>query len=99
MTTHVVAERFTAVEAANFIEFAIASAPEPALATPFTLRTEWESFENPDLYWVRTTPEFRDHWAHFRAPKLPRISSLLMRLLESDRGWPLLCFVRRTLRV
>lgn len=99
MTTHVVAERFTAIEAADFIDLAIASVAEPALATPFTLRTEWESFENPDLYWARTTPEFRDHWAHFRAPKLPRISLLLMRLLESPKGWPLLCFVRRMLRV
>ncbi|EIW63526.1 uncharacterized protein TRAVEDRAFT_43812 [Trametes versicolor FP-101664 SS1] len=92
MTTHVAAERFTAVEAASFIEFAIASVPEPALVMLFTLRTEWESFENPDLYWARTTPEFRDHWAHFRAPRLPWISLLLMRLLESPKGWPMLCF-------
>ncbi|OJT03961.1 hypothetical protein TRAPUB_5354, partial [Trametes pubescens] len=68
MTTHVVAERFTAAEAANFIEFAIASVPEASLATPVSLRTEWECFEHPDIYWARTTPAFRDHWAHFRAP-------------------------------
>ncbi|KAL1942066.1 hypothetical protein VTO73DRAFT_6596 [Trametes versicolor] len=99
MTTYAVAERFTAAEAADFLEAAIASLPESARDTPVSLRCDWECFVHPDLYWARTTAEFRDRWAHFRAPRLPWISSLLMRLLESERGWPVLCFVRRTLRV
>ncbi|KAI0824639.1 hypothetical protein BC628DRAFT_1321878, partial [Trametes gibbosa] len=99
ITTHTVAEWFTAAEAADFIEVAIVSVPEAALATLVSARAEWECFEYPNIYWTRTTSVFCDHWAHFRAPKLPWISVLLMRLLESPKGWSVLCFVRRALRL
>lgn len=99
MTTHRVADRFTAAQAAEFIESAFAELPESALMTPVSLKTEWECVDDPDNYWTRTTVEFRKQWAHLRTPSLPWTSRLLMGFASSDTGWYVLCFIRRMLRV
>ncbi|EIW63542.1 uncharacterized protein TRAVEDRAFT_17848 [Trametes versicolor FP-101664 SS1] len=99
MTTHRVADRFTAAQAAEFIESAFAELPESALMTPVSLKTEWECVDDSDNYWTRTTVEFRKQWAHFRVPSLPWTSKLLMQFASSDMGWSVLCFIRRTLCV
>ncbi|KAI0630185.1 hypothetical protein C8Q77DRAFT_1136808 [Trametes polyzona] len=95
MTTWNVKERFTASEAADFIERAFAALPADLLGSAM----DWESecCSDPDVYWSHIPPDVLARWAHYRTPQPPWPRPLLAKIAEFDLGWRLLRFVRRTL--
>ncbi|KAJ8468446.1 hypothetical protein ONZ51_g9638 [Trametes cubensis] len=66
MTTHQISHRFTAHEAANFIESVYASLSDTALNSSVAIVSEWDSFTNTYLYWSQTPPEFAAQWSAYR---------------------------------
>ncbi|KAI0630175.1 hypothetical protein C8Q77DRAFT_1136785 [Trametes polyzona] len=97
MTTWNVEERFTASEAADFIEHAYSDLAQDVLDT--TVDLESQHYGGSDDYWSRIPQDVASHWAQYRTPQPPWTRSLLTKVAESEMGWRLLRFIRRTLRV
>lgn len=86
MTTHVLSHRFTAQEALDFFKGNVKSQPQDVLDTPVTLRIEYETMINPDLYWLKLAPSVQAHWSRFRAPPIPRWWFILNWLMDTIPG-------------
>ncbi|KAI0630176.1 hypothetical protein C8Q77DRAFT_246721 [Trametes polyzona] len=97
MTTWDADERFTASEAADFTEHTFSELPKDVFDTTVDLASERCS--DPDVYWSYIPPDVLACWAHYRTPQLPWTRLLLTKIAESDVGWRLLRFTRRTLSV
>ncbi|KAI0630172.1 hypothetical protein C8Q77DRAFT_1136768 [Trametes polyzona] len=98
MTTWVVDERFTACEAAQFIEDILAELPKDVLETTIDWESEYDHAD-VDAYWTHMPPDFRARWVHYKTPQPPWTRSLLARIADSDIGWRLLRFVRDILHI
>ncbi|KAI0743609.1 hypothetical protein C8Q80DRAFT_1220561 [Daedaleopsis nitida] len=96
MTTHVIPERFTAVEARQFLEDETSYSPHDM---PLNLCPDWNAMMDADVYWSNLPTEVQQRWSRFRTPPL----SLRLRMLEWLMGYPTCCeiivFVRRVLRI
>lgn len=99
MTTHLISRRFTALEAANFIEDIYAGLSEATLSLPITLEPNWDSCTNAQLYWSQTRPEFADQWSSYRTPERTWAARFLDWFGDMPVGWLILTFTRRTLGV
>ncbi|KAI9067547.1 hypothetical protein FKP32DRAFT_1563515 [Trametes sanguinea] len=99
MTTHVVAERLTAAEAAEFVDTIFAQLSDSVLDTPVNLTPNEDCLINPDLYWSQTTPQFRDAWALYKTPGMCFGARLLDWILDKPVGWRTIKFLRRALRI
>ncbi|KAI0355663.1 hypothetical protein OH77DRAFT_1495940 [Trametes cingulata] len=99
MTTHVISERFTAREAADFLDSTIAQVSEATLGKALTVFPEWECCANTDIYWSRTSPGFRARWEQYRTPERSWVVWVIDRITDFPIAWRALCFIRRTLRV
>ncbi|KAI0369723.1 hypothetical protein BV20DRAFT_945797 [Pilatotrama ljubarskyi] len=99
MTTHVISERFTAPEAADFIDFILAQVSQATLDKSLTVYPEWECGADTDIYWSRTTPEFSARWKQYRTPKRSWFVGVLDRITDLPIAWRLLCSIRYKLRI
>ncbi|KAI0332327.1 hypothetical protein GY45DRAFT_1237135, partial [Cubamyces sp. BRFM 1775] len=92
MTTHIIPHRFTALEAANFIEYVYAGLSDTTLNSPVTIKSEWDSCTNTDLYWSQTPPEFAARWSAYRTPKRTWTARFLDWFGDMPTGWSILTF-------
>ncbi|KAI0630195.1 hypothetical protein C8Q77DRAFT_1273392 [Trametes polyzona] len=99
MNTHIAANRFTASEAARFLEDVVAQTPQSVLDTPMTMEQQAARATDSNLYWSETPPEFRAQWSEFRMPPLSWSKRVLSRIAANRVGWPVLRFVRSKLRI
>ncbi|KAI0630194.1 hypothetical protein C8Q77DRAFT_1136856 [Trametes polyzona] len=99
MNTHIIADRFTASEAARFFEEIVAQTPQSVLDTPMTMEQQKFWVYHPDLYWSQKPPEFRARWASFRMPPRSWFKQALLRVATNPVGWPVLQCVRTKLRI
>ncbi|OSC97447.1 hypothetical protein PYCCODRAFT_1377168 [Trametes coccinea BRFM310] len=99
MTTHVVADRLTAAEAAVFIDEIAAQLPDSVLDMPVILARSLDCLDNSDMYWSQTDAEFIAAWASYRTPLASLATRLLDRFIQMPLGWRLVRFVRHTLRI
>ncbi len=99
MTTHVVSRRFSAQEALDFFMDNIESPPQDVLDAPVTLRVDYDTMLNPELYWSKLAPPLQAHWSRFRAPPLPRWWHFLNWLMRFPACASIVEFVRRIFRI
>ncbi|KAI0630184.1 hypothetical protein C8Q77DRAFT_1233130 [Trametes polyzona] len=90
MNTHIAANRFTASEAAQFLEDVVAQTPQSVLDAPMTMEQQGARAGDPDLYWSETPPEFRAQWSSFRMPPRSWFKRALLRFAATEYGWPVL---------
>ncbi|KAI8972195.1 hypothetical protein BD414DRAFT_387648, partial [Trametes punicea] len=92
MTTHLVSERFTASDAADFIDTAIGKWPDALLDVSVISSRNWQCCINPDLYWSRTPVDFLAKWSHYRMPGMSRTARILDSFSVLPVGWTILRF-------
>ncbi|KAI9068259.1 hypothetical protein FKP32DRAFT_1642656 [Trametes sanguinea] len=98
MTRSVVDERFSAAEALEFFREVEQSLTPEILDTGVTLKLDYGPVDNPDMYWLRLSPEHQQQWVSHRPLPISWISRLLRRICGTDTGWRLVTFVRRCVR-
>ncbi|KAI0355652.1 hypothetical protein OH77DRAFT_1424594 [Trametes cingulata] len=99
MTTHVVEERFTAVEALTFFKQHLGHLPDEVLVSEVTLERSLIPLEHPDKYWCLLRPEQQEAWSQYRVPPMTWPNKLMLRLASLPYGWHVMRAVRRTLRL
>ncbi|KAI9068262.1 hypothetical protein FKP32DRAFT_1587848 [Trametes sanguinea] len=99
MTTHILRERFTASEAAVFIDTIFSQLSDSVLETPVVLDPNPSCFRDSDTYWSLTPAHFIAEWALFRTPRGSWGAVLLDWFASTHLGWRMLEFVRRVLRI
>ncbi|KAJ8468443.1 hypothetical protein ONZ51_g9637 [Trametes cubensis] len=97
MTTHVIDDRFTAAEALAFFSDIEAQVPSGVLDSSITLKLDYGPLDDPDLYWLRLSPDDRIKWRSHRTPKLSWSTRVLRWLNTTRIGWKIIPFVRRSL--
>ncbi|KAI0661359.1 kinase-like domain-containing protein [Cubamyces menziesii] len=101
MTTHQIPQRFTAREAADFIEHVFAALSGTTLGTPITAAPhyDWYSPGEADKYWSHAPPEFTARWSQYRTPERSWVAKILARIAEVPVGWRILYRTRDLLRI
>ena len=99
MTTHVINDRFTAAEALAFFSDIEAQVPSGVLDSSITLKLDYGPLDDPDLYWLRLSPDDRIKWRSHRTPKLSWSTRVLRWLNTTRIGWKTIPFVRRWLDI
>ena len=99
MTTHVVSQRFTAVEALSFYNEHFSGLPDDLLAHPLTLCMGFEPLRDPEVYWSRLSPQDLLRWQSFRVPPNSWDERLLRWILRSTLAWKLVAPIRRMLNI
>ena len=84
MTTHQIPQRFTAREAADFIEHVFAALSGTTLETPITAAPHyhWYSPGEADKYWPHAPPEFTARWSQYRTPERSWVAKILARIAD-----------------
>ncbi|KAI1794199.1 hypothetical protein LXA43DRAFT_164645 [Ganoderma leucocontextum] len=99
MTTHVVTPRFSAQEALDFFMGNIESLSQDVLDAPVTLRIDYETMFDPEVYWSKLAPHLQADWSRFRMPPLPRSWHVLNWLIQVPGSGSIIYFVRRALQI
>ncbi|KAI0661353.1 hypothetical protein C8Q70DRAFT_1043948 [Cubamyces menziesii] len=99
MTTHVIDDRFTAAEALAFFSDIEAQVPSGVLDSSITLKLDYGPLDDPDLYWLRLSPDDRIKWRSHRTPKLSWSTRVLRWLNTTRIGWKTIPSVRRWLGI
>ncbi len=99
MTTHVIQHRFSAQEALEVFMDNTESLSSDVLDTPVTLRTNYETMFDPEVYWSQLAPPLQAHWSRFRTPPLPRWWHVLNWLIQVPGCGSIIVFVRRIIRL
>ncbi|RPD59843.1 hypothetical protein L227DRAFT_502830 [Lentinus tigrinus ALCF2SS1-6] len=87
MTTHLLAKRFTAEEALQFLDHQINGLPEEVLTRTLTTTRSWDALDDSEVYWSQLSPEQLEEWSHFRTPPIPMWSNVLAWFI----GLPICC--------
>ncbi|KAI1791563.1 hypothetical protein LXA43DRAFT_889096 [Ganoderma leucocontextum] len=99
MTTHVKSERFKAADALAFFEDAVRQLPGDVLDIQVELAPDWDSAEDPSVYWSKLPPHFWTTPGIYRTPP-PSLARRVLYFFAGYRiGWKILVFLRRVLRV
>ena len=98
MTTHIVSRRFIAQEALDFFRENIEPHSQGVLDAPVTLRVNYQTILDPEVYWSKLTPHMQVHWTRFRAPPMPRWWYVLNWLMRVPVCGRIIEFVRWVLR-
>ena len=99
MTTHEVEQHFTAEEALSFYAEHLSWLPEEQLRSPVALNPSFEPLRHPDNYRLRLSADDRELWKACRVPRKSWGRRLLNRITETEVGWKVVSFVRRTLKI
>ena len=99
MTSHAVAERFSAEEALHFIERAKSEIPDTDLHTAFIgTKNAWDMGFN-GTYWNLLSPQFRARWVSYVSPPRTFGDKVVDVIAWSEMASDALCFTRRILRI
>ncbi|KAI0363342.1 hypothetical protein BV20DRAFT_958483, partial [Pilatotrama ljubarskyi] len=99
MTTHILAERFTAEEALVFLDNITAQVSEDASSAPVILKVDWSTCDDSGNYWYYTPPGFIELWSHYRTPQHGWSAHAVDALCTYQAGWSAVCYLRALLRI
>ncbi len=99
MTTHIPEERWSAAEALTFLNEILAGLSSATLDSSVICQFDFDTLDDPDLYWNQLTPEFQLRWKTHRPPPRSWTSHVLRWLITTDIGCTIVPRVRRYLQV
>ncbi|KAI9066413.1 hypothetical protein FKP32DRAFT_1565973 [Trametes sanguinea] len=70
MTTPAVPQRFTAVEALEFLDSAITGLAPDAASAQVSVEVDWECQDGANGYWSKTPPGFDEIWGHYKIARV-----------------------------
>lgn len=99
MTTHIFEDRWTAEEALTFCNEILAGLSPTVLNSSVICQYDFDTLDNPDLYWNQLTPEFQLKWKAYRPPPRSWTRRVLRWLIGTDIGCAIVPRVRLWLRI
>lgn len=94
MTTHIPEERWSAEDALTFFNEILAGLFPVALDSSVACQWDYDTLDNPDLYWNHLTPEFQLKWKAYRSPPRSWTRRVLRWLISTDVGCAIVPRVR-----
>ena len=101
MTTHIISERFTALEALSFFHRHVSGLRQEILGAQITLNTMTRATcLKPESFWSLLGTSDQEKWHEYRVPPRRWYRSLLMGILmRSKLCFRVVSFVRQTLSI
>ncbi|KAL1942060.1 hypothetical protein VTO73DRAFT_6590 [Trametes versicolor] len=99
MTTHIFEERWTAEDALAFFNEILAGLSPAALDSSVVCQYDYDTLDNPDIYWNQLTPELQLKWKAYRPSPRSWTRRVLRWLISTDVGCAIVPRVRLWLRI